>query len=295
MLQIGTLQQYRSLLPEYTNLVDAVFLAEKCRTGTMVDRFPGVFLPENLKNLYVAMVDGVVAGTLAVKDMIVRRGQDHVRVRMVGLVAVKKENRGQGIGRQLLRAVTTDLQVQAGLCVLWTTVPAFYAAAGWVGSDEGVVGEWHRTGACEQLLDARPVVDCVARIEQIRQTSLSETTVRRPVDYVTVPPAVDAVWCLMAGDACGEQAYALVGERGDTGVVYEIVGNAGCFGQLWHRVRRRFSAVCVNDSDGSASHRWWLRNSNVEWRRQNLGMWLGLDREQMSCWPPPQIPFFDRI
>lgn len=295
MLQIQKLQHDRSSLAEFVSLVDTVFLLGKSRCGSLVSRFPGVFLPENLSNLYAAVLDRGVVGTLATKDVVVRQGQIRTIVRMVGLVAVKNEHRGRGIGRRLLRAAMDDLRRKERLSVLWTTLPAFYAAEGWVSSDDGVVGEWQRSGVCNDFSNALPAIECVDTMEAIRQTWLTDLTTREVIDYRKVPPAVDSVWCVVAGNLREPQAYALVGERGNTGIIYELIGDQRHFEELWSRVCRRFSAVFVNDCAGSASYQWCLQHCDMTWRRQELGMWFRVGGEIGDRRQLPYVPFFDRI
>lgn len=295
MLQVKSLLECGELLPHYAELIDAVFLADKSRGGSMIARFPSVFRERNWGGLYVALLGDCVVGTVATRDLIVHRIGGSLQVKMVGLVGVRREYRGQGVGGLLLRSITECFRQRSDVCVLWTTIPTFYAAEGWISFDEGVVGTWRRSGPCGTVLQAERPWDWFSSIEGIRREYLAELTVRSALDYRTVPPAVDDVWCLMAGDGRTLQAYALVGERGDTGIVYELVGGQRHFGELWERVQQRFSCVFVNDSRGSSSHQWFVENTELEWRSQDLGMWLGGDVGQLSRCPPPHVPFFDRI
>lgn len=295
MLQVKSLHECGDLMPHYVELIDAVFLAEKSRSGSITSRFPRVFREQNRSGLYVALLDNSVVGSVATSDLTVQRIGCSVQVKMLGLVGVRREYRGRGVGGVLLRSVTKFLRERSDLSVLWTTIPQFYATEGWSSFDEGVVGTWRRSGPCGTVLQAERPWHRVCSIEEIRREYLVELTVRSAEDYRTVPPAVDDVWCLLAGDGKKLQAYALVGERGDTGIVYELVGDRQYFGELWGRVQQRFSCVYVNDLRGSSSYQWFVENAEVEWRRQDLGMWLGCDVAQLSRCPPPHVPFFDRI
>lgn len=219
--------------------------------------------------------------------------------------------------------------------VLWTGQPSFYARLGWVAADCSVLGEFEQNestlncslaGAAQKKTvncrsgfnpthraKARPTPESVLmpepsgeatllpveasapRLEDIRQSWLNATTLRRPEDYRQLPLPAEDVNVLWREDQ-GKAAYALLGSNGATGFLYELVGDDNCFPALWREACRNRRRIFVNDRADSPSCRWLTDHTGVRWKNKSLAMWLPLskrvDMPRLGQW---HIPYFDRI
>lgn len=140
-----------------------------------------------------------------------------------------------------------------------------------------------------------PVEENAAQLERIRQSLLVTATLRRPEDYRQIPipsERVAVLWCENQGQA----AYAMLGNVGETGFLYELVGDAACFSALWREACCNCRRIFINDQIGSASSRWLADHANINWKNKNLAMWLPLsNRVDVSCLGQWYISYFDRI
>jgi GNAT superfamily N-acetyltransferase len=294
MLEIKTVEECGSaLLDEFIELVDTVFIREKTRAGTLRYRYPNLFRAENFRNLFTAWLNDELLGTVAVREFSGTANGEFFRGAMVGLVGVRKEFRRQGVGKILIARVTEYLQREFDFSVLWTTAPHFYGSAGWLPEDNGILGHCHIPSKSRITLPAMLAKDAGEVIEKTRLQWQPICISRGPLDYAVMPMSVDEVVCVKTAGDASSSAYSIIGVKGDTGFVYEIVGNPELLPELWADVSSRFSEIFVNDCHGSASHTWLLQNTSTVWRKQNLAAWLtgnnGVD------FRPVNVPFFDRI
>jgi hypothetical protein len=184
--------------------------------------------------------------------------------------------------------------------VLWTAQPGFYARLGWVAADGGMLGE-----VAGGMATMNPATDATTvpvanadplSLERIRLRWLTSMSLRRPEDYRQLPiPAesVDVLWLNMVHQ---HAAYALLGSAGDSGIIYEMVGDEKNFPTLFSQVCTTYRHVLVNDCRGSASHRWLAQHTDIAWQDKPLAMWLALsDKLDMARIKRWYIPYFDRI
>ena len=282
-------------LPQFVDLVDAEFLRSRGRSGSMLDRYPGLFDAQNRDNLHTAWYGEQLAGTVAVKTFELEIGNVKLEGAMLGLVCVNPAIRGQGVGSKLVAHVTQILRAKPlSFSVLWTTRSDFYQRFGWVNNDHGVIGELtHKKQLDSQNYPGR-LSESWHLVEQIRSHSLASKVLRTQTDYSVVPCPVNGVYCFLKGnDSAG--AYAIVGSNGTAGIIYELVGNAAQFPAIWSDICGRFNRILINECVGSPSYRWLSQHADVNWKNQNQAMWIhGLNSGGVSI-EQFYVPYFDRI
>ena len=281
--------------------LDQQFIFGKGRRISLAQRFPAVYSRDNAGNLFLIEENGEVLTCLACKrfswfcDGVSWNGA------MIGAVYTSPQRRGEKLASRLLELTAQTLR-ERGLdfAVLWTGQPAFYARLGWTAADRGVLGEFEGdAGNAEsgsEIMKMPAQEGDTFRIERMRQRWCRCLTPRRSGDYRQLPPPAEAVQ-LCAWDAAPERAaYALVGNAGDTGILYEMIGHPDGFAVLWPAACRRFRRIVVNDVNGSPSHRWLVQNTGLAWQEKPLAMWLPLSaKTNMALVAHWYIPYFDRI
>jgi predicted N-acetyltransferase YhbS len=297
MAELMTLKERgRDHIADYLRLVDCAFIAEKSRFGSLSQRYPRLFQPDNLQNLYGAWLNNELIATTVVKEVTARAGEHTVRMAFVGLVSVRIDKRGSGIGSQIIAGVTRNLmQRNFDTAVLWTTSSAFYQRFTWVPCDTGVFGRIAGLRRSDSPLPPLKPYDCVQQIEGIRNCWLQTMIERQNDDYLTVPTSADSVACFLAGEGSTKSAYALVGIQNHTGFVYEIAGCPSKFDLLWTSLCRSFDTLFLNDRIGSTSLNWLKMNTHVVWTAQSLAMCLNLPQGAGLRSKFEYVPFYDRI
>jgi len=288
-------------------LLDNEFIFGKGRKVSLANRFPSAFCAANAANIFLAM-EGVqiVSACMAKRFEWLIQGKAW-RGAMIGAVYTDPQRRGQGHGGKLLQWGTQQLReadVQFG--VLWTTQHAFYARLGWTAADTGVLGssqgEEGASAACpppESIRSMPLALSDERKIDMLRQRWLDAFVRREPLDYHQVPVPAEDVDVLLWMQGRDPAAYALVGRKGDTGIVYEMVGDADgqdAFAALWSAIRARYRNIVINDRAGSPAQAWLARQPGLTWENKALAMWRplahGPEMAEMAQW---HIPYFDRI
>jgi len=297
MVEVRTVEECGgTCLQGFVDLVDHVFIRDRSRSGSMLNRYPGLFRAENWRNLFTAWGDGQLIGTAAVKEIAGAINGRAVHGSMVGLVAVRSEFRSRGFGAALIERVSHILASRSlDFSVLWTTSPGFYASIGWSPWDRGVFGQLNNSHWSGNSLAALKLSEWLQEIERVRRIWQPMHFSRTELDYSAVPASVDEVTCVSAFSNDGCDAYAIVGLKGNTGSVYEIVGSPRCYQELWDKLVARFSVVYVNDWEGSPSYEWMCRNTQLVWNRQSLAMWMTSEQPCETTIRSMHIPYFDRI
>ncbi|MBL8809324.1 MAG: GNAT family N-acetyltransferase, partial [Planctomycetaceae bacterium] len=245
-------------------------------------------------NLFVASVGKSIIGIAATREIRVAIKGLQLCGAMIGLVGIHCAVRHRGLGKILISRISEEIRARAlDFAVLWTTSPNFYRQHGWNPVDTGVLGYLALPKPQEVCEIAESPKDLFDEIESTRKQWAFVTVSRRLIDYETTPASVDRVVCIRVGNRPNVSAYAIVGIRGYTGFVYEMIGNPVCFGKLWSRISGRFSELYVNDCPEASSYEWITSNTSLRWQSQNLAAWLS-DENGLSS-PMPYIPFFDRI
>lgn len=280
-------------------LLDNEFIFGKGRAISLRLRFPTVFCPNNLQNIIVCKDGDEIVSALAMRQFDWREGGEYFRGAMIGMVYTHPARRGNGLASRLLKAAASRLHeggVDFG--VLWSRRQSFYSRLGWVADDFGVLGEVELkdiiAGSPGNV--TLPALEAGSSLlEEIRRSRLNMITLRRTEDYRQLPlPAesVDVLWC----ENRGRVAYALFGSSGETGFLYELVGEVSFFPALWQKGCCGRKRIFINDRINSYSCSWLADHTAVSWENQNLAMWLPLSKRvgmsRMAQW---YIPYFDRI
>jgi len=282
-------------------LLDEEFVFRRGRALSFGQRFPTVYSPENAGNIFIAEDKGMIVSALATKHFDWLDEGESFRGAMVGSVCTHPLRRNEGWASRLLAAAREKMQQdEVDFAVLWTRFPAIYARAGWISGDCGLLGEL--AGAAHIGTTAAAVTRSPADaaniplIESIRRRWLTSLTLRCAGDYRHLPPPAEKVSLLYYGKGTETAGYALVGQSGNTGIVYEIIGHFEGFPALWATICGQHQHIIINDRPESDSHRWLVRNTSATWQDKPLAMWLPLSRKaDMARIPAWYIPYFDRI
>lgn len=297
--------QLRECRPSELRLVierlDQEFVVSKNRSLSLGRRFPNTLSAANIRQIRVAVLDGVIQGVLTLRmfNWVSNRKLWHGA--MVGMVWVSPEHRGTGVGCKLLSSARQRMEeADVDFGVLWTGVPAFYEQAGWFLSDRGIFGTvtMAATAARQDTLVSRlRVVSAdIAWLERLRASGLPMRVIRDSIDYCTIPlPAVN-VLCFCAVRSTDEHGFALIGEKDGVGYLYELVAPPTLWEPLWSAASGYFRRLFVNGQAGDACAQWLAENRLVNWEPQNKAMWLPvskqLDEQTIESW---HIPYYDWI
>jgi predicted N-acetyltransferase YhbS len=281
--------------------LDQQFVFGKGRRVSLAQRFPAVYCAENARNIFLLEENAEIASSLACKRFNLLHDGSQWRGAMIGAVYTREARRGEGLASRLLEYAAQSLRdSRIDFAVLWTDQPAFYARLGWTSADRGVLGEFEGdAGPAESRGKVTRTPAQTAdpeRIERVRRRWCDCLTPRQAGDYRQLPPPAEAVDLLEWGAETDRAAYALVGNCGDTSILYELIGHPGGFPLLWHETCRGRRRILANDVSGSPSHRWLAQNTGLVWQAKPLAMWLPLsaktDMARIAHW---HIPYFDRI
>jgi predicted N-acetyltransferase YhbS len=280
--------------------LDQEFISGRKRHISLARRFPSVYRPENAKNIFLLEDSVGIASALACKHFDLQcQGQLWHGV-MVGTVYTRIDRRGGGLASRLMNHAMASLRSEGNnFAVLWTTSPTFYARLGWQQNDEGLLGKVQTKSFDNPIHHvSRIPLDRVepARIEGIRQQWLDCTTIRSIHDYRQLPVPAESVELLLWSNDMEQEAYALVGNAGESGFLYEMVGNPIGFPELLSAACRNRRQLFINDYCDSPSQRWLSTTGAVTWEKKPLAMWLplaaGVDTMPIK---KKYIPYFDRI
>lgn len=288
-------------VPELIALLDEEFVLSRGRAISVERRFPEVFFARNLGNLWTVLVDGEVVAAAVAKPFEWLADEKTWTAAMVGLVVTRPELRGRGLASRLLVRLQSHLAQQGSeLAVLWTRHPQFYERLGWIQGDEGLFGR--------ALLDAEesplalalgghpPGEKEVAEVERLRSQWAKERAQRSRATYHALPMPATSLEIHLAPRGEEPRAFAVVGKDGNTGYVYEWLGDPKAFPALWSSVRANCCPLFFNDRAGSSASVWLARECGVTWTEQRLAMWLPL--APSTCAPALirwVIPYLDRI
>lgn len=270
-------------------LLDEEFIILRGRSVSLGARFPAAFSEPGAK-LLAAREGGRIVAALLVRPFAWLAAQGTLRGAMIGMVCVRREHRGKGLGSALMSEAAQVLRTQADFAVLWTTQPEFYRRLGWLQADCGIVGRMRGEGGSAPMAPAQ-VDALLARIHAAREAQGGERVERSLAGYRTLlPPAVIREALIEAG------SYAVIGRTGDTGYVYEVGGDVAGFAALYDALQRRYGEITLNLMRGSSAHLWFAARPGVAWNEQSLAMWLpvsgAVDMARLArCY----VPFLDRI
>jgi hypothetical protein len=280
--------------------LDQEFIFSKKRCLSLSKRFPNTLSEENIEHMRVAMSDGVMCGAYVIRLFNWVTGEHSWHGAMVGMVWVDQLLRGKGIGAQLMVSATRFLhEKEVDFGVLWTGRHAFYERAGWVLSDRSLFGEVVKNTdqeyigavACRHLTSIDP-----SWLEDLRCRRSVCRVMRSTLDYCTVPIPADRVFCFSAKADDGSEGFALVGEQGSTGYLYEMVASPVLWAPIWTSVVGHFVRLFVNGYLGDPFSQWLGEKGYVVWHPQNKTMWFNvsarINNSTLNNW---HISYFDWI
>jgi GNAT superfamily N-acetyltransferase len=269
-------------------LLDQEFISSRGRTLSLSIRFASVLSQPDARLL--ATRNKGLESILLLRPFDWITPSRNYRAAMIGLVWTHPELRGRGHGSALLaEAAQCMRRDHIDFAVLWTTRTAFYARAGWIPADCGVLGHWQSaTGSGGAPSEARALWPY---IHSLRETHGGERVRRTLANYTMLPPpAIEHDAAVEAG------TYALIGRSGATGYVYEIGGGSEGLPALWRGLLPRYGELFINVRGGTEQHRWLSAQPGITWQDQKLAMWLALSGEvgagHFRGW---YVPFQDRI
>jgi len=286
-------EEFASLL----KLIDTEFVFSKNRLRSLAERFPAVYSPNNLANIYVARCNGVLAASVTVRKFIWHATGRIWRGAMVGMVFTCPAYRKRGIGSAMMQRIQQDL-ASAGMdfAVLWTKIPQFYERLGWLSNDCSAFGEAlpEIDKSSGVLIKPRHLSENMYKLlDAIRHKKQIEFLERVPSDYAAIPLPAETVDLLLSEKPEG---YSIVGRTHTACYLYEAPGDPDFWERLLPSLRYAYPKLYLNQQTGSPFQKWLCENASVKWEAQNLAMWLPLTK-QASCigigkW---YIPYFDRI
>lgn len=280
---------------ELLHRLDEEFIFSRGRRVGIEARFPEAMRSEQSVLLCARTGHGIIGGLLL--RFFEWTGADSLRAHrgaMIGLVWTDAEHRAQGIATSLMKSAAREArQKGCEFAVLWTAQPAFYARLGWIGADCGMLGaletggEWAKTAAPLESYDCGDIT----RLESLRMMQPGRRVGASALRFETLlPPATQSEVLLENG------SYAVTGNLGDTGYVYEIGGTQDGMPRIWSILRARYRRLYLNVPKGAAAHRMLAADPAIHWREQQLAMWLPLaDDARGYPYDEWYVPFLDRI
>jgi predicted N-acetyltransferase YhbS len=282
-------------------MLDSEFILGKGRKTSIAQRYPSTLCGANSENIFLAEENAEIVSVFLCKRFAWHQTSRLWQGAMVGSVYSDPKRRGEGLGSALLNWGMQSLK-SAGVefAVLWTTQAEFYERLGWKLADTGVFGNSHSGTGLGEMLDSVKIMPLPMsndrEINDIRIQCLDEYVSRKTLDYSQQPIPAESVDVLFWSDDGESSSYALLGQVGATGILYEMVGSENGYGDLWECIRCRHKKIVINDNVNSASYDWLSKHTDIVWEDKKLAMWLPLSSEvdvaTMSKW---YIPYFDRI
>lgn len=280
--------------------LDREFVLNKQRSVSLSQRFPNTLALDNLEQIRVAVLDGVLCGAVSMRRFEWFAEEHAWHGAMVGMVWVDSQHRRKGIGSKLLSSVTELLhEREMDFGILWTGNPSFYERAGWILHGRGLFGQAGNRKVSQGLdtVSCRPLASVdVGWLERLRASALPMRVVRNTRDYRAIPIPAVQVLCFSVQSNDGGEGFALVGEQPGIGYFYEMVAPPSLWGAIWTAVTKRFGQLFVNGQSGDAFAQWLAQNGLVVWQPQNKTLWLRVSRrmeeDSLKAW---HIPYFDWI
>lgn len=288
-------------LPHLLAFLDEEFVFSKGRTLSLAERFPQVFCPANLENIYVAQDRSSIYAAATVKLFDWLTPGKIWKGAMIGMVYTRPEYRGHGLASLVMHTIQNDLSRRGvDFAVLWTTKPNFYQRLGWFMEDIGILYEavlpCSSQSSKEFIIPRSLTSEDAGWLDSLHSKWILPRVIRSELDYRVVPLPAHSVEVFRFNESDDLQGYSLVGEWGDTGYVYEFVGHPDTFDHLWSAICAHYHKIYVNDYQGSLSSKWLTATGKVLGKPQCLSMWFPFSQEAKSArigkW---YIPYWDRI
>ena len=272
--------------------LDATFVTERGRTGSLASRFPNAMGQTAFSNTLVLRTGEEISSCCVMREFDWITPDAQWRGAMIGMVYTRAATRGRGYAAQVLSHAITQLHAKGvDFAVLWSGLDHYYENLGWMRHDRGIIGVLNVT--LPPALSRHPL-PTFAQLNHLQREHQTQRVQRDAADWTVTPlPAhtTETAWAM-----ADEDAYALFGLNGETRYVYEVVGKPESFPMLWHQISAGARQVYVNDVVGSAWHRWLIANTAMQFKDQALAHWRLLSpRAHQARWRGWHIPWFDRI
>ena len=278
--------------PALLAALDATFVTDRGRTGSLASRFPNAMGEMAFSNTVVLRQGEEISSCCVMREFDWITPDAQWRGAMIGMVYTKAAARGRGYAAQVLSHALTPLHAKGvDFAVLWSGLDHYYENLGWTRHDRGLLGTLNLAPSPALSHHPLPAVD---RLSHLQRENQPQRMPRNAVDW-TVTPLPASTTEIFSAEA-DDDAYALVGLNGETRYVYEVVGKPTSFPMLWHQISAGARQVYVNDVVGSAWHRWLIANTAMQFKDQALAHWRLLSpRAHQARWRGWHIPWFDRI
>ena len=215
-----------------------------------------------------------------------------VRAAMIGMVYTAPHARGQGLATRLLAATTQALQSEGvDVAVLWSGLQGYYETRGWLKYDCGMLGTVSASRTRSRIAAAELTAPTDPRVASLYATHQREGIARSGAAWSAVPLPADTTHCFITANA-----YALYGRERERVFLYEMLGDAQEFSQLWSALAATAPTIYINACRDSAAYQWLSSETAVTWCTQDLAFWRALtSRVSAADFAQMYVPYFDRI
>ena len=190
------------------------FIFLRGRKLPLEKRYPDLFSPENAGNCFAAFSsDGEILSFAAAEERSLRNPT--LKIFFVGCVFTAPAARGRGLARKVMESLTGAYR-ERGFAAgyLWTGLNAFYEAFGWQVGDRTILMILRSVGKGKPA-ENHPLAEKDAEALADEHDGL---LIRRPCDYLKVPPPADVPVRLKTGHG----GYLCGGIGQSAGYVYEL-------------------------------------------------------------------------
>ena len=286
-LQVSLLEP--AARPDVIALFDREFIFSRGRTISLAQRFSDIF---SSGDCFVAAgkLEDQLVSALTVRAFTWVDGEREWRGAMIGLVCTKLQYRGRGYAGQLLTAAEGHCRALGhDFAVLWAANPAIYQALGWIAADRGMLGTRRMPSGGAPPDPSATHETPIFRIHALHEARGSPRVRRQLANYRHLLPPAERLLFFLEGNS-----FALGGQHGRAGYVYELAGHCADMPRLWNSVAANFDDFYVNVERDSTAHCWLRTHTPLEWKAQALTMWKSMrsDRVPFQRW---YIPVMDRI
>ena len=278
--------------PALLAALDATFVTERGRTGSLASRFPNAMGQTAFSNTVVLRTGEEISSCCVMREFDWITPDAQWRGAMIGTVYTRAAARGRGYAAQVLSHALTPLHAKGvDFAVLWSGLDHYYENLGWTRHDRGLLGTLNLAPSPALFHHPLPALD---RLSHLQRENQPQRVPRKAMDWTVTPLPASTTEIFWA--EADDDAYALVGVNGESRYVYEVVGKPANFPRLWQQICAGAGQVYVNDVVGSAWHRWLIANTAMQFKDQALAHWRLLSpRALQARWRGWHIPWFDRI
>ena len=283
-------------LPQVVELLNAEYMVQRNRIGTVTERYPDLFDIQNSSNLLVLRDNKAILSFCAVQEATVHFKARVYRGGMIGFVYTCPAKRGRGYAKMLLQRAEETIRLQGlDFAVLFSTLHEFYTKQGWVLHDEGLLGIWKGPSPTamesEIGMDVNP--DAILNIEHIRREREALWVERTVASYQRRPLSVDHLRVMFSSS---KKAYCLYGVKNSHIYIYELAGEPSGLDEMWSRLTKFYAEITVNFHENNSAREWLMETGRLQVNHQRHALWKwiknhGVKANNTLC----HLPYFDRI